>query len=236
MRKITIITVTYNDSDALSQTINSLKAFRSLYHHYIIIDGDSKDGTLDIIKKNLDVVDKWISEKDAGIYDAMNKGWALADIESHVIYLGAGDKLLSLPAIEDDDQYNIIFGDVERESAGVFKSSVSYKLILGNTIHHQALLIPKSINPPPPFDTKFKIYADFDFNQRVYKRNITFKYNEKLRGFATLGGVSETLNIIEMISVTLKNYGLLAMSVSYLFLHYQSLKQNLKLRLKKFLK
>ncbi len=232
MQKITVITVTYNDLSSLVKTVENLREFKNKFYEYIVVDGGSTDGTLEYIKKNTDIVDKWISEKDSGIYDAMNKGWVLAEIDTHIIFLGAGDKLLSLPSIEDSDSSNVIFGDVVRDSAGVFKSSVGRKIILGNTIHHQALLIPKVINHNPPFDIKFKIYADFDFNQRLYKKNVIFKYNQNLKGYATLGGVSEMLNIKEMTAVVFKNYGFFAMSFSYLFLHYQILKRNLKSILK----
>lgn len=236
MRKITIITVTYNAIDALSKTLNNLRHFRRKYYEYIIIDGGSTDGTLELIKNTPDLIDKWTSEKDNGIYDAMNKGWALADSDSHIIYLGAGDKLLSLPSIIDEDKYKVIYGDVVRGSAGIFKSNVSCRLILGNSIHHQALLVPKSINPKPPFDTKFKIYADFDFNQRLYKRNVIFKYCESLKGYASLGGVSEVLDIKEMTEVIFKNYGFFVMYFAYVFLHYQISKQNLKSILEKLVK
>ena len=232
MRKITVITVTYNDLDALSKTFLNLRSFKKQFYEYIVIDGGSTDGTLEYLKSNIDIVDKWVSEKDSGIYDAMNKGWSLANIDSHIIYLGAGDQLISLPSIKDGDSRNVIFGHVVRESIGVFKSKVDFRLILVNTIHHQALLIPKSINPQPPFDTRYKIYADFDFNQRLYKRNITFIYSEATKGFATFGGVSQMLNIEEMASVSLKNFGFLAMVASYLFLYYQKSKHNFKLRMK----
>jgi glycosyltransferase involved in cell wall biosynthesis len=221
LRKITIITVTYNAFDALSKTIENLKTFRERYYEYIIIDGGSKDGTLNLINCNLDVVDKWVSEKDRGIYDAMNKGWAMADHDSHIIYLGAGDKLLSLPVIKEDDCSVIIYGHVIMEKSGVFKSKVDLRLIFGNTIHHQALLIPKAVHPNSPFDLRFKTYADFDFNQRLYKSNVCFKYDETFVGYASFGGVSEILNIQEMTSVTLKNFGVFVMLFSYLYLSYQ---------------
>lgn len=235
MRKITIITVTYNDKDALLETINSLKPLKKNYHQYIVIDGGSSDGTLEVIKKNLELVDKWVSEKDNGIYDAMNKGWALADIDSHIIYLGAGDKLLAIPSIEGEDENTIMFGNVWNELGSVFMSRVSYRLVFVNTIHHQALLIPKKINPTPPFDTKFKVYADFDFNQRLYRRNEIFKFNENLKGYATSNGVSAEFNKKEMFAVTLKNYGFCKAILSRLWIDHHTLRYFTRKKLKAFL-
>ena len=77
--KISIITVTYNSGATLQRCIDSVfyQSYKNKEH--IIIDGGSKDETIDIILKNLDKIDKWISEKDDGIFDAINKGIKLAN-------------------------------------------------------------------------------------------------------------------------------------------------------------
>src|SRR5574343_380982 len=76
--KISIITVCYNSSETIEDTIQSVASQNYPNIEYIIVDGLSKDSTVDIIKKHSDVVSKWVSEKDKGIYDAMNKGIAMA--------------------------------------------------------------------------------------------------------------------------------------------------------------
>ena len=86
-----IITVTLNSKLDLIKTINSLKNQKFKNFEYIVIDGNSNDGTKEIINDNLDIIDKWISEKDLGIYDAMNKGIKLSE-GKYIGMLNAGDK------------------------------------------------------------------------------------------------------------------------------------------------
>ncbi|MDD2576476.1 MAG: glycosyltransferase, partial [Bacteroidales bacterium] len=76
--KISIITVTFNAEKVLERTLRSIKKQDYNNIESIIIDGESTDGTLKIVEKYSDVVTKWISEKDNGLYDAMNKGLSMA--------------------------------------------------------------------------------------------------------------------------------------------------------------
>ena len=72
--KLSIITINLNNSNGLLRTIESIKAQTDKLFEYIIIDGGSTDGSIDVIKNNVDHISFWISEKDRGIYHAMNKG------------------------------------------------------------------------------------------------------------------------------------------------------------------
>ena len=71
--KLSIITVSYNAGDSISRTLTSVRRNKTEDIEYIVIDGGSKDCTLDILNKNRDIIDILISEKDEGIYDALNK-------------------------------------------------------------------------------------------------------------------------------------------------------------------
>ena len=102
--KVSIITVVLNDKDGLDKTIQSVRLLEYPYVEYIVVDGGSEDGTLDVIKKNSDVVDKWISEKDSGIYNAFNKGIGLASGE-YVHILNAGDVYYS-PTVFNAQQFS----------------------------------------------------------------------------------------------------------------------------------
>ena len=77
---ISIITVIYNDGKKLEETILSILSQTYDNLEFIIIDGSSTDGTIDIIKKYEDKIDYWISEKDSGIFDAMNKGIKISKV------------------------------------------------------------------------------------------------------------------------------------------------------------
>lgn len=93
---VSIITVVYNAALLLEKTMESVRVQRETYPYieYIIVDGASKDGTLALIEANRDIVDRFVSEPDKGIYDAMNKGLAMA-AGSFVWFLNAGDYIYS---------------------------------------------------------------------------------------------------------------------------------------------
>ncbi|MDG5469506.1 glycosyltransferase family 2 protein [Deltaproteobacteria bacterium IMCC39524] len=207
--KITVITAVLNAVDSIEETIKSVLDCCYENLEYIIIDGISTDGTLDVIGKYQERLKAWVSEKDHGVYDAMNKGWALADPESWVIFLGAGDRLLSLPVSLDAprEPYSVLYGNVSLEKQLVFYAGVDFRLRLYNTLHHQGLLIPKRLHPEPPFDTIYRLYADFDFNQRLYKRNVKFFFEPALQGYAAPDGLTERLQLQELTQIVRKNFG-----------------------------
>ena len=206
--KITIVTVVLNQADALRQTMQSV--FDQSYQNldYIIIDGDSTDGTLDVIKAAESRLSAWESDPDNGIYDAMNKGWALADPESLVLFLGAGDRLISVPEnFPPVGDRMVLFGNVSLENNQVFYARADFRLKLFNTLHHQALLIPKWLHPQPPFNLEYPHYADFDFNQRLYKKQVAFRFSSQLKSYAAPGGVTERLVLGELRRIVLENFG-----------------------------
>lgn len=87
---ISIITICYNAADDLAKTAESVRGQAFKDYEYIVVDGGSRDNTLDVIKQNEDVITKWVSEPDRGIYDAMNKGIRMANGE-WLIMMNAGD-------------------------------------------------------------------------------------------------------------------------------------------------
>ncbi len=203
-----MITVAYNDAANLAATIASIAALDYPNLEYRVVDGGSCDGTAELLRHHeKTVVKSWSSEPDNGIYDAMNKGWRAAREDSWILFLGAGDRLLSLPAdLTGLQGREVFFGQVmigERR----FPASADWRLKCGNTLHHQALLVPKCLHPEPPFDTRFRMYADFDFNQRLLKDGVTFLYAENLVASALPGGLSSRKDYREMLQVVSKNFG-----------------------------
>lgn len=222
---ITIITVSYNSVEHLKETLENVISLDYDNIEYIVIDGGSKDSTVDLLNEYSDNIAYWISESDKGIYDAMNKGWMAASNDSVIIYLGSGDKILALPVISDSLLDQITFGDVMIGNNSRFNSKCDFRLTLGNTLHHQALLIPKRIHINPPFSLAYPVYADFDFNQRLFKQEMTFVKDTQFLGYAMPGGISETLAINEMQNIVKKNYGFLHSCISYAYLIFQFLKK-----------
>jgi glycosyltransferase involved in cell wall biosynthesis len=204
---ITIITVTYNAVNSIEATIRSVIKKKSDNVQFFIIDGGSTDGTLQVIKNYEAQITYFISEPDKGLHDAMNKGWEQANENSYILFLGSGDEILSLPALDSFDKANLIAGQVKIDNKYLYVPKIDTRLKLGNTLHHQALLIKKAVHPLPPFDLRFKIYADFDFNQRLYKAGVKFIIDNDFKAYAMEGGVSTRFNKEESLKVVSKNYG-----------------------------
>lgn len=207
--KISLVTVVKNGASHLEETILSViekKSFAEI--DYIIIDGGSTDGTTDIIRKYADQLSYWVSEPDNGIYDAMNKGWSAAVNDSFIMFLGAGDRIISLPdSMSRYHQNDVVYGSVRMGKNKVFKARADFHLKLYNSLHHQALLVNKALHPAPPFNCRFRVYADFDFNQRLKKSGSNFVYSPDLIGYARPGGVSDRKCFTESLRIVLVNFG-----------------------------
>jgi glycosyltransferase involved in cell wall biosynthesis len=168
---ISIITVVYNGKEHLEQAILSVvdQAYDNV--EYIIIDGGSTDGTLDIIKKYDDALDYWVSEPDNGVYDAMNKGIKLFQGD-YVLFLGCDDRLhnvlhdvarfLDMPATSYYG--NVILSNNKRAYGGRF---YPLKLFIQN-IPHQAILYSRYVFNEYKFDCKYITVADYALNLKIF--------------------------------------------------------------------
>jgi len=208
--KITVLTVVLNQANALRETVQSV--FDQSYPNldFFIVDGGSVDGTLDVIRSSENHLAGWVSEPDSGIYDAMNKGWSMASDKGYVLFLGAGDCLLGLPKelpVPESRPY-IYYGRVMLDGGREFVSHANWRLKLYNSLHHQGLLIPKKLHPVPPFDTRCRLYADFDFNQRLMKQGARFRFLPAFSAYASSGGITATTDMREMTEIVRENYGL----------------------------
>ena len=197
---ISIITVVYNGEKYLEETIQSV--INQTYDNveYIIIDGGSTDGTVDIIKKYEDMIDYWVSEKDAGIYDAMNKGIDLVSGE-WINFMNAGDKFYKISTVSKifnnniyDNDISIIYGDLEIDY-GKFKrvelaksTKCFYK---GMPFSHQSSFINGQFHKENKYSLKYNIAGDFDFFFKAYKNKMIFKYNKGIVSRMDVEGLSD---------------------------------------------
>lgn len=190
---IAVIIVCRNALASLQRTLASVRATNDRRVQLLVIDGASIDGTPAYLQ-TLGPALAWISEPDAGIYDAMNKGWRLAPLDAHVLYLGAGDLLYQLPpAVELTNPAGlprpVVLGQCD-VGADPFVSRWTAEMSLRNTAHHQALMIHRRVSAMPPFDTTLRVYGDWDFNLRLMKRGLRAHHVASLRTQAEPGGVS----------------------------------------------
>lgn len=210
-RCIAVITVCRNPGPLLAQAIDSVRRLDDARVRHIVIDGASTDGTVNYIKSMEGALHYWSSEPDRGIYDAMNKGWAIAPRDSYVLFIGADDRLLGLPSVDELRRAealgcSIIFGTTDVES-GPFESSFDRGIRWRNTLHHQSLLIAKELSPAPPFDDRFRVYGDWDFNARLWQAGHKAMRSASLRAYAAARGVSSTIPLRETFRVGFRNFG-----------------------------
>ena len=229
---ITIITVVFNGADYIEETIQSViqqrKIREDLTISYLIIDGRSTDGTIDVIKRSEHHITKWISEPDLGIYDAMNKGWAEAEDDSYILFLGAGDRVEQLPDLSKYDSHKGIFGNVNLGNNRLYRSTADFRIRLGNTLHHQALLIHKSVHINPPFNLAYKAYADYEFNARLYNQGIKFIFDDSFLSYALPGGLTEKFHTEESQLIIRNNFGRFWELMSSLYYQYQNARYGFK--------
>ena len=145
---ISIITVVLNSAHTLEKAIKSVLQQKFKDYEYIIVDGGSEDGSLEIIERYGPNLTHWISEYDNGIYDAMNKG-AFLSSGKWIYFLGADDQLLDILATVADylkDENTVYYGDVYRPNLGrIYDGEFStYKLTCRN-ICHQSIFYPRCV-------------------------------------------------------------------------------------------
>jgi glycosyltransferase involved in cell wall biosynthesis len=176
---VTVITVVYNGEETLEGTV--LSVINQTYQNieYIVVDGASKDGTLEIIKKYQDGIDFWISEEDRGIYDAMNKGIDLSHGD-WINFMNAGDYFYSSETVAgfirtNPDRNAHYYGDniyFMRDISWVFSAGLRRKtdFLKHNAFSHQAVFYSLNLmREAGKYDTALKISADFDMTLRCFK-------------------------------------------------------------------
>ena len=197
---ISIITVVFNGEKYLEKTIQSVINQTYPNVEYIIIDGGSTDGTLDIIKKYEDYIDYWVSEKDRGIYDAMNKGIDLAT-GRWINFMNAGDKFYNENVVErifskkNYIGYKIIYGDVETiydKFKIIHKAGKLENLYRGMQFSHQSTFFDSTYHKENKYYIEYDLSADF-FNliSLYFKEKDVFYYLNYVVSSVNTYGISE---------------------------------------------
>ncbi len=194
---ISIITVVLNGADTLEKSITSVICQDLKDFEYIIIDGGSSDGSIEIIKRYESSLACWISQPDKGVYDAMNKAVALAK-GKWVYFLGADDYLLDgfkSAANYLKDEKTIYYGNVYRPAIDrIYDGKFSaYKLACRN-ICHQSIFYPKCVWERYAYNLKYPGFADYDLNLRCFiNAEIKFEYiPATIAVYSDEGGISAT--------------------------------------------
>lgn len=200
-----IITVTYNDLANLQETAQSIIAQKFKKYEWIIIDGGSTDETIDFlrsIERNIPSV-QWISEIDNGLYDAMNKGLALCQLD-YVIFMNAGDTFIDESTLQTVNDHivlahmpNFIYGDAIEKNAQLDSfyrpARPETRKQIGMFTHHQAMVYKREIiiNYRLQYDTSYKIAADYKFTCEFLEKAKTTHYISQPLSIFLQGGISQ---------------------------------------------
>ncbi|WP_324172652.1 glycosyltransferase family 2 protein [Sulfurimonas sp.] len=237
---VSIVTVVFNGEKYLEETILSVINQTYMNVEYIIIDGGSTDETVDIIKKYENKIDYWVSEKDAGIYDAMNKGIDLVNGD-WINFMNAGDVFYDITTIKKIFQNNLhaninfIYGnlDINYESFNKTKKALSLEYFWkGMPFSHQSVFINSSFHKLNKYNLDYKIASDFHLFYNSYQKKNKFYYINKTISVVLFGGLSDNnhLQVLE------ENYQIIKdnnfKTKYYIYYHYM----HIIVRLKNFIK
>lgn len=214
--KVSIITIAYNSEASIERTIKSVLNQTYEYIEYVVVDGASKDGTLNIIKKyepSFNGRMKWKSEPDKGIYDAMNKGiciatgdmigivnsddWLEPDAIENVVKLAkiteGYDKCIfcgSLRFHYKDGNQQLMKSDEKKFHEGMKRDSLNHGAF------HPSMVVGREVyNTVGVFDEHFSVIADTDFISRCYKSDIRFVFLDAVVNNMSDGGASNKMNL-----------------------------------------
>ena len=202
---LSIIIPSFNNLNELKKCVLSIRNQTFDDFEVWIIDNNSTDGTLEYLQ-SLEKPFYWKSEKDNGIYDAMNKGILCAKGE-WIYFIGADDQLfdnstLSTINFKKHENYKIIYGAIKYEYSkndsflvknndGVLSSSFTNLLWLKNSMHHQSIFYKKSIFENLNFNTNYQILADYDLNLQLFKKKVLAIKINKIIALCSTKGISK---------------------------------------------
>lgn len=202
MLKISVITVVRNDERHIEDTIKSVLSQQYESIEYIILDGNSTDQTVSIISKYQHRLAGFISEKDNGIYDAMNKGIRMATGD-RIIFVNSGDIFYNdqvvnkaVESLIKGPDADILYGNVAVSLVpfgAYLVSSGTIETIPGHMVmNHQSCFIRTSLHKERPYDLTYRIAADYNFMLSCYLDGMTFKKIDEIICQVSAGGLSDT--------------------------------------------
>ena len=197
--KVSIITSVYNGAATIEQTIQSVlnQTYRNI--EYIVIDGKSTDGTQQVIEKYKDKIAYYVSEKDCGLYYAMNKG--IEKATGDIVGIINSDDWYADDAVQvvvdcfKQNDLDLVYGKIDSISSDgiekVCKISPLENMWYQMTIPHPSTFIRRSVYSKfGEFDTRYKLAADYELLLRFYTNHIRIKFVDKVIAHFRIGGFS----------------------------------------------
>ena len=194
MRTYSIIVVTRNNAEGLGRTLQSIRQLNYGQKETIVIDGASNDNTMDVLAANKDLVTRFVSEKDTGIYNAMNKGIGYVTGD-YVVFMNAGDCFAGsnvLSMVNDSDGDIILGGESYGGKVRMVKPQMSLYDILSTGINHQAVYYRREVLQRYGFDESYRLIADLkSVVEPLVKEKITVTCVPEILAVCEGGGLSQ---------------------------------------------
>lgn len=196
---ISVITVSFNSAQTIAKTLDSLKEQTCRDFESIVIDGNSTDGTQDIVQSFDDLVRQFVSEPDKGIYDAMNKGIDLAT-GRYISFLNSDDRYPNhtIQTILDiNSDRDILYGNMIKErklNGKIYTRKVKPDLSSMEqtmSVFHPSIFVRRELfNQLGKFSLKYSLAADYHWVLKAYLQGIRFEYIDSPLAIFSVGGVS----------------------------------------------
>ena len=211
MIKLSIITINFNNKIGLQETFDSVFKQSFSDYEYIVIDGESTDGSKEIIEANKDKISHWVSEKDGGVYHAMNKAIAKASGE-YLLFLNSGDHLINNTILNEVsaalDGTDIIYGNifliesVTKSWTGNYPARLSFQHFVEGSLPHPASFIRRTVfDTVGLYDESLQICADWKFFlDAICRFNVSYKHLDKTIAVFYLDGLSSTAGSAQIIN------------------------------------
>jgi glycosyltransferase involved in cell wall biosynthesis len=201
-KKISIITVCYNNREGLEKTFKSVLGQSYRDFEFLVIDGNSQDGSKELIEQHRDQIDFALSEKDTGVYNAMNKGIKAATGD-FVLFMNSGDIFADnhvLSQVEGDltDEFDIYYGNNYKVKSNgskrlkTYPATLTFSFFYSTSINHQSTFIRRQLfHDFFMYNEKFKIVADWAFFiYAICAKNVPYKYVDKTIAEYDFNGMS----------------------------------------------
>ena len=226
---VSIVIVLFKAREECLNLLNNILAFDHSQFELIIIDGGSRDGTVDVLREWDEKIDYWLSEPDSGIYDAMNKGIGVARGE-YVLHLNAGDRLKFIPqetlARCLKEGVDIASFPVNADRGEIFHPATGYLLRIVNTWHHQGTFYRRT--PQLFYDTRYRVYGDFDLNQRILKSGKKVRLFDEVVSHHQDGISQSGRQRHEVFRSIRENFGVQYVVLGFLWSQYEGLRRATK--------
>jgi glycosyltransferase involved in cell wall biosynthesis len=218
---VTIVTVSFNSAKTIEKTIDSIKAQQYPSIEYLVIDGGSTDGTVDILRQRSSDIDIWVSEPDSGISDAFNKGIALAS-GTFIAFINSDDWIesghiaVAVARFEATDA-EFVYGDLALHSpdgtlAHFFRGDINYNQRISHYMpflnHPSVVARSRAFERAGLFDPSLRTAMDYDWFLRLHNSGGVGVYDRRLLAHMALGGESDTnfqLNLREVREISIRH-------------------------------